>query len=507
MESLSKVLGNYINQRIPRFATNIFFQILNGVGALFDILQYRLDVFKKESNMLTAESLASLRSLTAQNGFEPALKVPSKGVLLIQITPALFGRVGFPIFLPPYSIFVNKISKFQYYYANNRTIRIDRQKTFVEVIEGQLKTQNFTAEGEYISRFYIQEQDVAEDSITLSCEGKVFQQVNSFFDTENVNENRLFEVKFSNDSQNPIVIYVKNLEKNQIVSVTYRLTYGELGNLDSVFDFETDNLLDGQGVQIVPNDDEILIQNVSGFTLGSNGTDENSLRSAIGYNHGIQLLFDNISYTNFISKYSTILLQSIEIAQKKSINNLYLSKKVSIVDNNNVLDYVKQYKNIIENKLYLFTREEFRLISKVLTEYEYTLSSHNLFHANTNNYAIQVMFKTQDELELHKDKIQKLLYQQFTIFFYNKYHVLNLEDFFTKYKADYEDLEIDYILFDAIDEQMKYEGKTEIPEKYIIQHTDRLPLLNGNFYICSETYEKIQLFFDINFVSNENNTL
>lgn len=509
MQNLTEVLNNFISSKISRFATSIFFQLFNGVEAMFSILDYRLESFKKNSNLLTADNLASLRNLASNNGFEPTLKIPSMGILLIQVSPTLFGRVGFPLFINSGGVFENQESKLNYFYIDSKSIRITSEQTLVPVVEGYLKSEEFTSSGDYISRFYLSEADIAQNSVSIISNGLEYVEVKSFYDNENLNNNRQFIVKFSNDTQTPIVVYVKGLENNQIININYRLTSGELGNISGIQNFTTQSITNSLGVEIVPGDDEISITNISGFNLGSNGTDENSLRSAIGYNHGVFLLFDNQSYTNFISKYSSVLLQKILLAENKQINNLYISKKQSILDNNNLEDYKKQYKYIIENKTYLFSEQDIKSISSVISEYEYALSSHNLFHSEINNYALQITLDNQVLIDKYKSAIETLIYKQFSIFFYQKNHLINLEKLFAEFiqtQSNPEDnLKIEYILFNQEIEEEKYKNKTQtikIKDKYIIQHKNKLPLLNGKFYICNENLEKINLFFDINFVSN-----
>jgi hypothetical protein len=206
--------------------------MFNGIEAMFSILEYRLNVFKKNSNILTADNLASLRHLASSNGFEPVLKVPSMGVILIQVSPQLFGRIGFPLFINSNSSFENVNSKLTYFYVGSKSIRINSEQTLVPVVEGYLKTEEFTANGDFISRFYLSEADIAENSISIISNGQQYEEVKSFYDNENFNSNRQFLFKYSNDTQNPIVVYVKGLENNQIVSITYRLTSGELGNIE-----------------------------------------------------------------------------------------------------------------------------------------------------------------------------------------------------------------------------------------------------------------------------------
>lgn len=524
MKRISDILKQFISERIPAKVTNIFFQMFNGIQAMFESLEYRLDVFKRERNILTAQNLSSLRNLAAQNGYEPKLRTPSKGILLVKISPKLFNRVGYPLFIKPYSIFTNKISKLNYYYISDKTIRIDSNTYYIPVVEGLIQTQTEIAGTDYIQRFYISEEKIAEDSFVVEVEGIQFQEVKSFYDNEGVNNNKQFMVKFSNNAQKPIVLYVKGLKNEDSVNITYRLTNGELGNLDQQQEFETESIVDSYGSLVVPADDEIKIVNISGFGLGSNGTDENALRAAIGFNHSITLLFDNISYRSFLSKFSTILVQDIKINKEfKQINNIYLWKKNSLNPTNNSKDIVAQYKQIIDYKQYVLSDAEKIELNKIIEQYEYCLSSHNLFNAQTCNYALQITFENKSDLDTYKQELEQLIYFEFSKFMYIRNHSLNLETLFDDFKEKHE-MTFEYMLFNQVIEQKKIEEKISIDTPYIIYHTvdgDKdyvlksshnnknyiqniegpyLPILKGDFKICDSSFNEVELFFDINWV-------
>ena len=239
MENIATILSKYISERVPAKATNIFWQMFNGINAAFTNLEYRLDISKRERNMLTAQFNSSLRSLTAQNGFEPVLKIAASGLLRIKVQPKVFERVGAPLFIKPYSIFTNSQSKIEYMYVNDRTLKLDYNTLFVPVIEGTIKQLTVLGTGEKIQRIYITDENIAQNSIIMNVGGNEFVEVKSFFNNENLNENKQFLVKFSNNPQTPIIIYVKGLQLNDSLDITYRLSLGEVGNIDIVTLFNT----------------------------------------------------------------------------------------------------------------------------------------------------------------------------------------------------------------------------------------------------------------------------
>lgn len=489
MERIGTILKRFISERIPSKATNIFFQMFNGIEAMFNNLEYRLDIFKRENNILTAQHISSLRNLAAQNGVEPTLRIASKGILLMKISPKLFSRVGYPLFIKPYAIFTNKFTKIDYLYVSDKTIRIDGNSStvYIPVVEGTLKQVEVQGSIDYIQRIYLEDSKISDGSVIVEINGEQFIEVKSFYDNYGVNNNKQFLLKWSTNPQYPIILYLKGHQVNQTINITYRLTNGELGNLSKTQKFETESIVDSYGSLVTPTEDEISIINVSGFTMGSNGTDENSLRSAIGYNHSQEILFDNISYRNFIGKFSTLCLQDIKIDRvHKQINNIYLWKKICF-DTNSTPNIINVYKSKISECLSksdgFLSEIEKHNISKLLSENEYCLSSHNLFQPFTNRYAFQITFDLINDMELHKNKIEEMLYFEFSKFMYTRFYTVNIEELLHKYMKE-NSIHLTYLLFDAYIEskkidlmhtitwdeiQLDYELK-KIEASYIIQH-------------------------------------
>lgn len=483
MQRISTILKQFISERIPNKATNIFFQMFNGIEAMFTNLEYRLDIFKRENNILTAQNLSSLRSLAAQNGVEPTLRIPAKGILLVKISPKLFTRVGYPLFIKPYSVFTNKLTQVNYTYVSDKTIRIDSGSTsvYVPVIEGTLKQIQVQGSTDFIQRIYLNDSKIADKSIIIESNGKEFTEVKSFYDNYGLNNNRQFIIKWSTNPQYPIIVYIKGHELNQTINITYRLTNGELGNISKTQKFETESIVDTYGSYVVPNTNEISIVNISGFNMGSNGTDENSLRSAIGFNHSQEVLFDNISYRNFLSKFSTICLQDIKIDNlRKQINNIYVWKKICFdteINQNIIIEYKKVIKSLLKDGF--LSDIDKQNISEIISENEYCLSSHNLYGPKTNHYAIQIMFDNIDDMELHKHQIEELIYFEFSKFLYIRNHSINLESLINKYREQ-NNIKLWYLLFDKRIEQEKIKSLTNnsnlqhferIETPYIINHT------------------------------------
>lgn len=497
-----QIFSKYISEKIPKKQTNIFWQLFNGIDAIFSHLELMLKIYKKERNFLTASNIFSLRNLASLNGFAPKLKIPSKGILYMKVNPKLFNRVGFPLYLPAYSNLICKTTKLSYYYDSNKALKIENDVLFIPVVEGQLIQRNEKATGKYIERIYLNTDSIAENSINISVGTKNFTEVKSFFDKENLYDDKQFLIKYSNKTDTPLIIYIKGAKLNDIINITYRVTSGEFGNINYKVNFETENIINSQGNLIELSDDEIEIYNISGFNFGSNGTDVNSLRASIGFNHGVNLLFDSVSYRDYINKYSNVLLQNIILSENhKSINNIFVSKK-QYINNEQKNMILQQYQQIINAKSYLFSDEDLKVFDELLSENEFALSSHNLYNSKINKFAVQILFNNQLELQRNLFNIQTLIYSEFSKFLYDKYFQLNFELLFNNY-MEVNNTFFEYTIFNENIEKQKLIENKEISTPYIIKHDEYLPILRGDFDISDINNNSVKLFFDINIISKE----
>lgn len=491
-KNVGKVFKKFITENIPSSVTNVMWQLYNGVGAVLNHLEYKIDIIRRERNILTATQKSSLRSLAAQNGYEPTLKIPSKGNVKITIDPVVYTKKGYPLFIPAYAVFNCEQNGLDYYYDSDRPFRLTTNEYTIPLVEGTIKTLTFAGDGKYISRFYINDENIADKSIRVSTENNEFVEVKSFYDNNGLNDNKQFMLKFGNNPQNPIVLYVKGLSSDEVLNVSYRNTFGELGNLSSKTKFTTEDIINVYGEPVDVPDEEFIVENVYGFNLGSNGSDENSLRAAIGYNHGNTLLYDEVSYKNFIAKFSTILLQDVIVdPDRRSINHIYVTKKQSLnfedLDNNQI---IADYKNIIRNKKYVLNVNELSEFDKTISTLEYCLSSHVTHSSNIKKYAIQIKFNDQETKWNYQQSLAILIYSEFAKFLYDRYYKLNIDVLFHKFMNENK-ITFDYYVFNDLSNN----------EEKIIEHTDRLPILCGDFRILSQADNQMyDLFDDVIFV-------
>lgn len=503
MDSINTLLKKYISEKIPSYSTNIFYQMFKGIDAAFTQLEHKVEILKRERNILSAQHLISLRNLSAQNGFQPTLKLPSTGILKITIAAKFFNTNGYPIYIKPYSIFTCEETKLEYVYTSNKTLKINSNVAYIPVSEGEINTKKVTGTGVTIDRFYLSDENIANNSIIVTVNDITYKEVPSFFDNENDNDNKQYMVKFSNDISTPIIVYIKGLALDDVANITYQLTSGELGNItDTSYTFDCEDVINSNGTELELDIDEVVITNFSGFDLGSNGTDENALRAAIGYNHGNHLLYDCTSYKNFLAKFSTILIQKVTNGDTKAINNLYLFRKQSLDTVLNDTDnIIAQYQSIINNKTYLLPATVKANIVSILEEYEFALASHNLYNGNVNKYALQITFDSDSDKEIYSDDLKELIYIEFGKFLYNRNYILDIDILFSAFMSK-NDIYFDYKLFDENTEKLKLANSlSETKTSTTIKHTDYLPILNGNFNIADSDGNSYALFFDINIVS------
>jgi len=482
---------SYLSSKVPQKLTSVLWQLFNGTIAILDYLDTKINFYIRERNLLTATQKTSLRALAASNGFEPSLKVPAQGVIKLEINQQLYSSYGSPLFLPPYSVFTCKENNLEYYFNSDKVLKLSGYVYEIPVVEGQLKTDVFNGTADFIQKIYIKETNVSENSIVVTSNGQQFVQVKSFYDNEGFNNDLQFVVKHSNDSQNPIVVYLKGTEENNRIDITYRLSFGELGNLESKCTFETEDIITSNSTAVETKEENFKCYNVSGFSYGSNGTDENALRAAIGYNHGSALLFDNTSYRNFLSKFSSLLIQDVKVDEtERSINNIYLSKKQVLVDGTItdialIPDFVvDEYKRVIQNGKYMLTQNNKDELSKILDEYEFCLSTHHIHDSQVAKYALQIKFDNLEDKTLHESVLSKIIYFEFSKFLYNKSYTLDLDKLLKDYMVKY-NVSFDFYIFCDV-----------LPTNQNLSSNVYLPILKGDFEIKTGIY----LFNDINFV-------
>lgn len=487
MNKLRKLVQNLI----PNNNTNIFSIIINGTDAAIDNLKNMLDMFRRDQNILETSNVKALRNLTSQNGFEPTLFVPAVGRVDIKIQSNFFNENGNEIYLPPYTQFRSNVNGLVYFYNNNQPIKLTSINT-IPLTEGVNIKRTLTIPSlniNDVSKFYINDSNIAENSLKVSVDGITYENVKSFI---NRFDDNVFVVKYSNSIDNPIVIYLTNVNANSIITVEYTLSNGLDGIIDVGTEFSGATFVDLNGTEIQFDASNVSIVAKSGFNFAGNGTSIDTMKSQLGYNINLGVLYDSNSYKEFIYKYSNILLNTIQLREiNKSINDIYISKKLFLIN-------YDEYISNVRNDGYKFTNSEIQNFSEILTENEYCLSNHNLFNAKTTKYAFQLEFQNKSDFE-HANELRILIFNEFIIFLREKNHIFNVDKLMQNY-MDEHSITFGYYIFNQHTENNKLINKSNYKTNAIISNVDRLPILLGDFNIADSNYNEQQLFFDINFV-------
>jgi hypothetical protein len=277
---------------------------------------------------------------------------------------------------------------------------------------------------------------------------------------------------------------------NQNIEMTYRETFGTLGNLETTENFETEDIINSHSNQIDLTKNDITIVNASGFTLGSEGTDANGFRSAIGYNHGNTLLYDSTSYRNFLCRFSTLLIQDVYVEDPdRNIHFVRVAKK-HILPEITSEQIIVDYRKVVDNYTYNLSFSNKQDLSGILSTQEFAVSSHVILDPLTIKYAFQIKFENLYERDYHSPKLAQILYSQFAKFLYDKNHGIDINLIMNNYQM-LNNIKFEYHVFTS-----------QTTTSSIIRHISYLPVLKGDFEIESSTGEFVTLFNDINFVIN-----
>jgi len=491
MNTVKGIFSDFLSQMVPKSISNILWNLFNGTQAVLEHLEWKVDTYIRENNILTATHKSSLRSLAAQNGYEPTLKIPSQGLIRLNINQSLYNSNGYPLYILPYSEFKCKANGFTYYYNSDKPLKLTGSRYDIPVVEGVISSYSEKGTGETIQRVYLKTQDIANNSIIVKVGDTIFKEVKSFFDNQGLNDDKQYIVKFSHNIQKPLILYIKGVKVNETININYRSCYGAYGNLSEVCDFETNDIINYKNEEVSASSNDISIKNVFGFTMGSDGSDINALKSAIGFNHGSELLFDNISYRNFIDGFSTLVLQKIENPEEhKSFNYIYLYRRQNM--NSSLTGIKDQYQKCIRNKQYILSDNNKKELSQIISKYEYCLTTHKLFDPVICKFAFQIKYETLEAKTYHQSKIDDLIYTEFAKFLKDKYYSFNFEDLISNYEKE-NDIKLESYIF----------KENDTSDSNVISATNYLPLLQGDFYIETSTGTKVQLFTDINHVIND----
>lgn len=497
-KTIRELLEPYISSKIPRTLTNIFWNMFHGIETGLRYLDSYVKIQTRERRITTAQEVGSLRHIAATNGFEPQLKVPASGKLLLSATGKLFAKAGNTIYIPPYCEFTDKLTNIVYYYDGANIVKLSNTSVIIPVKQGIVETKQHTSLGRKLETVLIDSENIAEGSLTVFDTNTLqqFTQIQSFLDNVNYNDNKQFVLKHSSKPKSPIILYIKGTTANQQLTISYRNTHGALGNISGSATFDSSGLLNYRGEQIDFSDDDLVISNYEGFKLGSDGSDINMLRSSVGFNHGIRLLFDVASYKQYCSAYSTLYIQKVYVDDNlKSLKHIFVGRKAIFTGPSEINK--NAYNNCVTSKQYWLADSEFNQLTQTLSDNEFALSSHELHKSEITRYALQITFATNDDRLKHQSELELAIYEQFAKFLYDNGHTLNVDTFMFDFMES-KGIKFEFLIFSDF-------NNANTSSLTYITAVDRLPLLQGNFNIYDKNNVPVQLYDNIIFLINPKN--
>lgn len=317
--NFTNAVKNYLAKELSTHSTaygnnTIFGQIINIVSsAIQNILLYIEDSLT-EQNKYTAQRKKSIYGLAALSGYNPSygkaagiqLKLTHKpnnsvykSVIINNKEQLICTQNGltYNIILPQESIIMN---------ANkNNTGRN------VYAIQGKFETQTFVVTG---GKYYTQNfrflGNLDKDYIEVKVNNEVWDQCAGFYDM--VSDGKQYVVKTSLVSGLDLVfgndVHGRALNDKDIITVTYLIHDGELGNIDintETYFIFNNMLTDTNGDEIDGNANLNLIPaTLDAVTSGSNSESVEQVREMIGMNSRSLVLTSPEHYKELIGKFS-----------------------------------------------------------------------------------------------------------------------------------------------------------------------------------------------------------
>lgn len=313
--------------------TNIYGQLLNVVQDIAQILFFYHNDAVTEQNVLTAQKELSVRHFAEISGTQITRAISSPGVVRLELRPTFFSKFGTPVYIRKYAVLSTNESSLLYLAdltEDQKILDATSSTVFIPLIQGEVKSSNFTADGTKLFVCELNDNDTIEYShLKVTVDGEEWTKKDSLFDLD-YEENAYF-VRVGYFSQYQIIfgngINGAVPPSGAVISVEYIITAGESGNFDTniypTFQF-TSGVFDATGNSIDISEHSSCTKE-SGFILGSDGDSVDTLRSIIGYTSRANILMDARSFYAYLSHYSFISkIQVWTSEENRRINNIMI---------------------------------------------------------------------------------------------------------------------------------------------------------------------------------------
>lgn len=308
---VTQVLNSLLPARILSKA-NIFNLTLDLSQDFTNMMMVYIEDSLIESNIEVAQKETSVRGLSTLTGHRATRPISSRGVIKCTLNPGI--QLITPKLVISSLIATNESNLLQYSARINGDIReIPTSATSfeLELIEGTIKSVNFVADGSKLFKVELDDTNAIEQyGIFVKVNDTYYDKYDSLYDMGTETEGYFSKNGFGN--QVDIIfgddIHGKKLEEGDVITVEYRITNGEFGNLDGTEKFNiVSGIFDASG-SAIEVDENITVEIASGFNLGSNGENIELTRSLSGYNSRANVLLRPENLKSYLSRL-TILSQ------------------------------------------------------------------------------------------------------------------------------------------------------------------------------------------------------
>lgn len=313
--SVKNYLAKQLNKANVSFGnSSVFGQMINVLSGVVQNIMLYIEDSLVEQNKYTAQRKKSIYGLAALAGYQPSLGKAAGVQLKLNYVPANVQGLNiiindkqrvvctqnglyYNIILPQEAIVLN--------------IAKDNSARYLYAVQGRFESQSFASTG---GKLYTQNfkfnGHLDTDYIEVRINNKKWEKVESLYDmgpnaeqyTYRINPFGGVDLIFGND------VHGKSLKDGDLISVTYLIHDGELGNVDitsdTYFVFD-DSLYDISGATLDGNSlFNVTFATQDSVTSGSNSESTEQVRLMIGFNSRSLVLADPKNYKRFINNFS-----------------------------------------------------------------------------------------------------------------------------------------------------------------------------------------------------------
>lgn len=315
---MTAAIKNHLANVLPNYNTNygnntIFGQIINVLSSAVQNIMLYIEDALVEQNKYTAQRKKSIYGLAAMTGYNPGMGNATSMDLEISYTPNNVNDIN--IFIKNHEVLTCTQNGLNYnIILPQETIIMDVKNPFnrtIQVVQGKFENQTFISTGgQYYTQNFQFLGNLDENYLTVKVNNEDWEKVDSIYDMDSDGKQWTYkaspmggiDVIFGNNQ------FGRALKVNDVISISYLVHDGELGNLDVNKDtyFVFDNkLMDINGNEVDGNNVfSITFSGNESITSGSNNESIEHVRKMIGLNSRSLVLADVKNYKNFISKFS-----------------------------------------------------------------------------------------------------------------------------------------------------------------------------------------------------------